>query len=96
MPRVPVDPNRCSAHTRRSWTGTRHFALAIGADTTPKGFFAMVGGKRCNDSDWQHFHLIGATNTVYFALLARRRTDLYGATLEDFAAVKVKNAKRRL
>ena len=71
-------------------------ALVIGADTTPKGFFAPVGGERKNDPDWQRFHLIGATNTVYFALLARRRMDLYGATLEDFAQVKVKNAKHGL
>jgi acetyl-CoA acetyltransferase len=71
-------------------------ALVIGADTTPKGFFAPVGGERRNDPDWQRFHLIGATNPVYFALLARRRMDLYGATLEDFAAVKVKNARHGL
>ena len=71
-------------------------ALVIGADTTPKGFFAPVGGERRNDPDWQRFHLIGATNTVYFALLARRRMDLYGATLEDFAAVKVKNSRHGL
>ncbi|CAM3084998.1 lipid-transfer protein [Skermania piniformis] len=68
-------------------------ALVIGADTTPKGFFAPVGGERRNDPDWQRFHLIGATNPVYFALLARRRMDLYGATLADFAQVKVKNAR---
>ena len=71
-------------------------ALVIGADTTPKGFFAPVGGERKNDPDWQRFHLIGATNPVYFALLARRRMDLYGATLEDFAQVKVKNAQHGL
>ena len=71
-------------------------ALVIGADTTPKGFFAPVGGERKNDPDWQRFHLIGATNTVYFAMLARRRMDLYGATLEDFAQVKVKNARHGL
>src|SRR5271167_3277633 len=71
-------------------------ALVIGADTTPKGFFAPVGGERKNDPDWQRFHLIGATNTVYFALLARRRMDLYGATLEDFAQVKVKNSRHGL
>ena len=71
-------------------------ALVIGADTTPKGFFAPVGGERRNDPDWQRFHLIGATNPVYFALLARRRMDLYGATLEDFAQVKVKNSKHGL
>lgn len=71
-------------------------ALVIGADTTPKGFFAPVGGDRRDDPDWQRFHLIGATNTVYFALLARRRMDLYGATTEDFAAVKVKNSRHGL
>jgi len=70
-------------------------ALVIGADTTPKGFFAPVGGERRNDPDWQRFHLIGATNPVYFALLARRRMDLYGATLEDFAQVKVKKLEAR-
>jgi acetyl-CoA acetyltransferase len=67
-------------------------ALVVGADTTPKGFFAPVGGERRDDPDWQRFHLIGATNPVYFALLARRRMDLHGATAEDFAQVKVKNA----
>ena len=71
-------------------------ALVIGADTTPKGFFAPVGGERRDDPDWQRFHLIGATNTVYFALLARSRMDLYGATTEDFAAVKVKNSRHGL
>ena len=68
----------------------------IGADTTPKGAFAPVGGERKNDPDWQRFHLIGAMNPVYFALLARRRMDLYGATLEDFAQVKVKNSRHGL
>lgn len=71
-------------------------ALVIGADTTPKGFFAPVGGERKADPDWQRFHLIGATNPVYFALLARRRMDLFGATVEDFAQVKVKNSRHGL
>ena len=71
-------------------------ALVIGADTTPKGAFAPVGGERKNDPDWQRFHLIGAMNPVYFALLARRRMDLYGATSEDFAQVKVKNSQHGL
>ena len=71
-------------------------ALVIGADTTPKGAFAPVGGERRNDPDWQRFHLIGAMNPVYFALLARRRMDLYGATSEDFAQVKVKNSRHGL
>src|SRR4029450_10311347 len=57
------------------------------------GFFAPVGGERRTDPDWLRFHLLGATNPVYFALNARRRMDLYGATPEDFAAVKVKNSR---
>jgi acetyl-CoA acetyltransferase len=33
---------------------------------------------------------------VYFALFARRRMDLHGATTEDFAEVKVKNSRHGL
>ncbi|MDP4917991.1 MAG: lipid-transfer protein, partial [Haliea sp.] len=43
------------------------------------------------DPDWVRFYL-GITNPTYFALYARRRMDVYGDTLEDFAAVKVKNS----
>ena len=68
-------------------------ALVVGADTTPKGFFAPVGGERRDDPDWLRFHLIGATNPTYFALYARRRMDRFGATDEDFAQVKVKNSR---
>jgi acetyl-CoA acetyltransferase len=71
-------------------------ALVVGADTTPKGFFAPVGGERRDDPDWLRFHLLGATNPAYFALYARRRMDAYGATEEDFAQVKVKNARHGL
>jgi acetyl-CoA acetyltransferase len=71
-------------------------ALVVGADTTPKGFFAPVGGERKDDPDWLRFHLMGATNPTYFALYARRRMDRFGATDEDFAAVKVKNARHGL
>ena len=67
-------------------------ALVVGADTTPKGFFAPVGGDRQTDPDWLRFRLLGASNPVYFALYARRRMALYGATEQDFAQVKVKNA----
>ncbi len=70
-------------------------ALVVGADTTPKGFFAPVGGERRDDPDWLRFHLMGATNPTYFALYARRRMDRFGATEEDFAQVKVKNALPR-
>ena len=72
-------------------------ALVVGADTTPKGFFAPVGGgDRKQDPDWLRFHLLGATNPSYFALLARRRMDLFGATSDDFAQIKVKNSRHGL
>jgi acetyl-CoA acetyltransferase len=71
-------------------------ALVVGADTTPKGFFAPVGGDRQDDPDWLRFHLLGATNPTYFALYARRRMELYGATQHDFALVKAKNSRHGL
>lgn len=71
--------------------GECEVALVIGADTTPKGFLKPAGGYRPEDPDWVRFYL-GITNPTYFALYARRRMDVYGDTLEDFAAVKVKNA----
>jgi acetyl-CoA acetyltransferase len=76
--------------------GLCDIALVVGADTTPKGFLAPTGGERKDDPDWLRFRLLGATNPAYFAMYARRRMDLYGATAEDFAAVKVKNARAGL
>jgi acetyl-CoA acetyltransferase len=76
--------------------GRCEVALVVGADAAPKGFFAPVGGDRPDDPDWLRFRLLGATNPVYFALYARRRMATYGATLDDFAAVKVKNARHGL
>ncbi|ROO89917.1 acetyl-CoA acetyltransferase [Actinocorallia herbida] len=73
--------------------GLADVALVVGADAAPKGFFAPVGGDRPDDPDWLRFRLLGATNPLYFALAARRRMALYGSTSEDFALVKVKNAK---
>ena len=52
----------------------------VGADTTPKGFLAPNAGERWDDPDWLRFRLLGMTNPAYFALYARRRMDLYGAT----------------
>jgi acetyl-CoA acetyltransferase len=71
-------------------------ALVVGADTTPKGFLAPNAGERPDDPDWLRFRLVGATNPVYFGLYARRRMDLYGATTDDFAQVKVKNSRHGL
>ncbi len=80
----------------RIMAGLSEVALVVGADTTPKGFLAPNAGERWDDPDWLRFRLLGMTNPAYFALYARRRMDLYGATSEDFAAVKVKNAKHGL
>jgi acetyl-CoA acetyltransferase len=80
----------------RILAGLCDVALVVGADTTPKGFFAPTGGERQQDPDWLRFRLLGATNPVYFGLYARRRMALYGATREDFARVKVKNARHGL
>jgi acetyl-CoA acetyltransferase len=73
-------------------SGECDVALVVGADTTPKGFLAPAKGYRPEDPDWVRFYL-GITNPTYFALYARRRMDIYGDTLDDFAAVKVKNAE---
>ena len=74
-------------------SGACDVALVVGADTTPKGFLAPHEGRRPDDLDWLRFHLVGASNPVYFGLHARRRMDLYGATTDDFAMVKVKNSR---
>jgi acetyl-CoA acetyltransferase len=80
----------------RILAGLSEVALVVGADTTPKGFLAPNAGERWDDPDWLRFRLLGMTNPAYFALYARRRMDLYGATPDDFAAVKVKNARHGL
>lgn len=74
-------------------SGACDVALVVGADTTPKGFLAPGDGERPDDMDWLRFRMVGATNPVYFGLAARRRMELYGATQEDFAAVKAKNSR---
>ena len=76
----------------RILAGLSEVAVVVGADTTPKGFLAPNAGERWDDPDWLRFRLLGATNPTYFGLYARRRMELFGATREDFALVKVKNA----
>ncbi len=80
----------------RILAGLSDIALVVGADTTPKGFLAPNAGDRPDDPDWLRFRLLGATNPTYFALYARRRMDRWGATDEDFARIKVKNARNGL
>jgi len=77
----------------RILAGMCEVAVVVGADTTPKGFLAPSKGDRVLDPDWLRFRLLGATNPTYFGLYARRRMDLYGATEQDFAHIKVKNSK---
>jgi acetyl-CoA acetyltransferase len=71
-------------------------ALVVGADTAPQGFFGPAPGERWNDPDWLRFRVLGATNPTYFGLYARRRMELHAATLDDFAAVKIKNSRHGL
>jgi len=84
------------AARQRILSGLCDVALVVGADTTPKGFLAPNAGERPDDPDWLRFRLLGASNPTYFALYARRRMELHGATTDDFAAVKVKNARHGL
>ena len=80
----------------RILAGQCDVALVVGADTTPKGFLAPNKGERGDDPDWLRFRVLGAANTTYFGLYARRRMAMSGATTADFARVKVKNAKHGL
>lgn len=73
-------------------SGLCDVALVVGADSTPKGFFAPPPGDRPSDPDWLRFRLLGATNPTYFALYAQRRVQMYGTRDLDFAKVKVKNS----
>lgn len=82
-----------SAARAQILAGLCDVALVVGADTTPKGFFAPVAGERPEDPDWLRFRLLGATNPTYFALYARRRMACHGATEQDFAEVRAKNAR---
>jgi len=84
------------AARQRILSGMCEVALVVGADTTPKGFLKPNAGERPDDPDWLRFRVLGASNPTYFALYARRRIDLFGATADDFAAVKVKNARHGL
>ena len=80
----------------RILAGLCDVALVVGSDTTPKGFLAPTAGDRPDDADWLRFRLLGATNPAYFGLYARRRIEVHGATVEDFARVKVKNSRHGL
>ena len=84
------------AARQRILSGMCEVALVVGADTTPKGFLKPNKGERGDDPDWLRFRLLGMTNPAYFAMWARRRIDLFGASTDDFAQVKIKNARHGL
>ena len=85
---TPPAPGSSPGCARSRWSSAR--------TPRPKGFLAPNAGERWDDPDWLRFRLLGMTNPAYFAMYARRRMDLYGATSEDFAQVKVKNARHGL
>ena len=87
---------RLASRGRTSWLGFARWRWWSAQTPPRKGFFAPTGGRRPEDPDWLRFHIQGITNPTYFGLYARRRMDVYGATQEDFAAVKVKNSKHGL
>jgi acetyl-CoA acetyltransferase len=87
------------------WTGARvssaYAACASGAQAINNARAQILAGL-CDvalvigaDTTPKGFFM-GATNPTYFALYARRRMELFGATEADFAAVKVKNARHGL
>ena len=67
----PAPRSSPASATSRSWSAPT---------PRPKGFFAPTGGDRPDDPDWLRFRLLGATNPTYFALYARRRMEMFGAT----------------
>lgn len=84
-----------SAARDKILSGAIDCALVMGAESAPKGFFAPPPGRRPEDPNWVRFYM-GVTNPAYFGVWARRRMHLYGDTVEDFANVKVKNARHGL
>jgi acetyl-CoA acetyltransferase len=76
----------------RILAGDCEVALVVGADAAPGGFLAPAPGVRPDDPDWVRFRF-GITNPSYLGLWARRRMHLHGATVADFSAVRVKNAR---
>ena len=86
---APRAPRRSTSRGPRSWPGFCDVALVVGADTTPKGFFAPVGGDRPDDPDWLRFRLLGRHQPD---LLRALRPPPHGAATappsDDFARVR--------
>ena len=81
----------------RSWPGCATWRSWSGPTPRPRASSPPSAAATARTiPDWLRFHLMGATNPTYFGLYARRRMDRFGATEEDFAQVKVKNARHGL
>ncbi len=84
--RAHANPGR-HVRRRRSWSAPT---------PRPRASSPRTRASATLDPDWLRFRLLGATNPTYFGLYAQRRMDLYGATEQDFAHVKVKNTQHGL
>ena len=73
-------------------SGSVDYALALGLDRSPGGFFPVVAPNP-KDLDYIRLRAVGAPNPVYWALSCRRRMTEFGTTERHLAKVKVKNSK---
>lgn len=72
-------------------SGAADVVLTIGAEKMPRGFIARPpGDPDTSDVEYLRWATVGATNTAYWALEARRRMHDVGTTELDYAAVAVK------
>jgi len=69
--------------------GQTDTAMAVGADVSPKGFFAAKTDNAVQDRDVIRWKMVGMPNPVFWALECRKRMAKYGTTEEDLALVKV-------
>ena len=72
-------------------TGQADIVLAVGADKSPGGFFTSTY-EYPRDPYYLRMRMVGATNTTYWALWARRRMQEVGTTAWHYAKVKEKNS----
>ena len=69
--------------------GQTDTTMAVGADVSPKGFFAAKTDNAVQDRDVIRWKMGGLPNPIYWALECRKRMAKYGTTEEDLALVKV-------
>lgn len=67
-------------------------ALVVGSDESTQGPLLPSAFHRSDDLDAVG-HRMGLSNVAYLGLAARRRMEIFGTTIDDFAHVKVKNSR---